>query len=163
MKVKYEDRLKQKLLAIKTDTLVVGVDIAKNYQWARFVDFRGIEHNHALKFKNSKGGFETILARIRQICKEENFANAVVGMEPTGHYWKAFANWLGKQEGITAVLVNPYATKQAKELDDNSQTKSDKKDALTIAKLVKDGRYFELYQPHDVYAELRVLSATRTD
>ena len=71
-------------------------------------------------------------------------------------------NWLEKQDGIKAVLVNPYATKQAKELDDNSQTKSDKKDALTIAKLVKDGRYFELYLPHDVYAELRGLSTTRT-
>lgn len=162
MKVKCEDRLKQKLLAITTDTLVVGVDIAKNYQWARFVDFRGIEHDRALKFKNSKGGFETILARIREICKKENFAKAVVGMEPTGHYRKAFANWLEKQEGITVVPVNPYATKQAKEPDDNSQTKSGKKDALTIAKLVKDGRYFELYLPHDVYAQLRGLSTTRT-
>jgi len=162
MKVKYEDRLKQKVIAITTDTLVVGVDIAKNYQWARFVDFRGIEHDRALKFKNSKGGFETILARIREICKKENFAKAVVGMEPAGHYWKALANWLEKQEGITAVLVNPYATKQAKELDDNSKTKSDKKDALTIAKLVKDGRYFELYLPHGVYAELRGLSTTRS-
>ena len=162
MKVKYEDRQKQKVIAITTDTLVVGVDIAKNYQWARFVDFRGIEHDRVLKFKNSRGGFETILARIREICKKENFAKAVVGMEPTGHYWKAFANWLEKQDGIKVVLVNPYATKQAKELDDNSQTKSDKKDALTIAKLVKDGRYFELYLPHDVYAELRGLSTTRT-
>lgn len=162
MKVKYEDRQKQKVIAITTDTLVVGVDIAKNYQWARFVDFRGIEHDRALKFKNSRGGFETILARIREICKKENFAKAVIGMEPTGHYWKAFANWLEKQDGIKVVLVNPYATKQAKELDDNSQTKSDKKDALTIAKLVKDGRYFELYLPHDVYAELRGLSTTRT-
>lgn len=162
MKVRYEDRLKQKLLAITTDTLVVGVDIAKSFQWARFVDFRGIEHDRALKFKNSKGGFETILARIREVCKKEKFTEAVVGLEPTGHYWKAFANWLDKQEGIKVVLVNPYATKQAKELDDNSQTKSDKKDALTIAKLVKDGRYFELYLPHDVYAELRGLSTTRT-
>lgn len=58
--------------------------------------------------------------------------------------------------------MNPYATKQAKELDDNSQTKSDKEDALTIAKLVKDGRCFELYLPHDVYAGLRRLSTTRT-
>ena len=162
MKVKYEDRQKQKVIAITTDTLVVGVDIAKNYQWARFVDFRGIEHDRALKFKNSRGGFETILARIREICKKENFAKAVVGMEPTGHYWKAFANWLEKQDGIKVVLVNPYATKQAKELDDNSQTKSDKKDALTIAKLVKDGRYFELCLPHDVYAELRGLSTARS-
>lgn len=78
-----------------------------------------------LKFKNRKGGFEAILARIREICKKENFVKVVVGMEPTGHYWKAFANWLEKQDGITVVLVNPYATKQAKELDDNSQTKSE--------------------------------------
>ena len=162
MKVKYEDRLKEKMLAIKTHTLIVGVDIAKNYQWARFVDYRGIEHDHAIKFKNNKGGFELILARIREICKQEKFKNVIVGMEPTGHYWKAFANWLEKQKGITVVLVNPYATKQAKELDDNSQTKSDKKDALTIAKLIKDGRYFELYLPHDIYAELRGLSTTRT-
>ena len=98
MKVKYEDRLKQKLLAITPDTLVVGVDIAKNYQWARFVDFRGIEHSRALKFKNRKGGFEIILARIRQICKEENFVKVVVGMEPTGHYWNAFDNFVGNQD-----------------------------------------------------------------
>ena len=67
MKLKYEDRLKEKMLAIKTNTLIVGVDIAKNYQWARFVDYRGIEYSHAIKFKNSKGGFEEILTRIREI------------------------------------------------------------------------------------------------
>ena len=78
MKVKYEDRLKQKVIAITADTLVVGVDIAKNYQWARFVDFRGIEHDRALKFKNRKGGFETIIAKIQEICKKENFTKTVV-------------------------------------------------------------------------------------
>ena len=51
--------------------------------------------------------------------------------------------------------------KKAKELDDNSQTKSDKKDALTITKLVKDGRYYDTYMPHDKYADLRVLTTTR--
>ena len=66
-----------------------------------------------------------------------------------------------KKAKITVVLVNPYHTKKAKELDDNSQTKSDKKDALTIARLVKDGRYFETYLPHDVYAELRSLATAR--
>lgn len=62
-------------------------------------------------------------------------------MEPTGHYWKALANFLLKQAKITVVLVNPFHTKTAKELDDNSQTKSDKKDALTIARLVKEGQF----------------------
>lgn len=156
-----KERLNKKLEAITFETLIVGVDIAKHNQWARFVDCRGIEHNKALKFENNRNGFNAILTRIYEICKQEDFNKVIVGMEPTGHYWKAFANFLLKQAKITVVLVNPYHTKRAKELDDNSQTKSDKKDALTIARLVKDGRYFETYLPHDVYAELRGLTTTR--
>ena len=151
----------EKLETITLKTLIVGIDIAKHNQWARFVDCRGIEHNKALKFENNRNGFNAILTRICEICKVEDFNKVIVGMEPTGHYWKAFANFLLKQAKITVVLVNPYHTKKAKELDDNSQTKSDKKDALTIARLVKDGRYFETYLPHDVYAELRGLTTTR--
>ena len=156
-----KERLNKTLEAITFETLIVGVDIAKHNQWARFVDCRGIEHNKALKFENNRNGFNAILTRIYEICKQEDFNKVIVGMEPTGHYWKAFANFLLKQAKITVVLVNPYHTKKAKELDDNSQTKSDKKDALTIARLVKDGRYFETYLPHDVYAELRGLTTTR--
>lgn len=156
-----KERLNKKLQAISFSTLVVGIDIAKKNQWARFVDCRGIEHGKALKFENNKNGFEKILATICELCKKDGFTNVVIGMEPTGHYWKPLANFLLKK-GVVVVLVNPYHTKKAKELDDNSQTKSDIKDALTIAKLVKDGRYFETYLPHDVYAELRGLTATRT-
>lgn len=150
----------QKLEAITPKTLIVGVDIAKETQWARFVDYRGLELGKALKFQNNKKGFENILASIETICKNKRFDNVLVGMEPTGHYWKPLANYLIIHE-ITVVMVNPYHTKRAKELDDNSQTKSDKKDALTIAKLVRDGRYYEVYMPQDIFAELRVLSNSR--
>ena len=155
-----KERLNAKLEAITFTTLIVGVDIAKKNQWARFVDCRGIEHGKALKFENNKNGFEKILTKISDICNNEGFSKVIIGMEPTGHYWKAFANYLIKHNKCV-VLVNPYHTKQSKELDDNSQTKSDIKDALTIARLVKDGRYFETYLPHDIYAELRGLTAAR--
>ena len=157
----YQSRQNQKIEAVTVRTLAVGIDIAKERQWARFVDCRGIECGKALFFNNDRDGFIAILSKLREIIKEKSFVDAIVGMEPTGHYWKALANFLMKQENIRVVLVNPYHTKKAKELDDNSQTKSDKKDALTIAKLVKDGRYSEVYLPHDVYADLRVLSTTR--
>ena len=159
--MKYQSRQNQKIEAVTVRTLVVGIDIAKERQWARFVDCRGMECGKALFFNNDRDGFIAILSKLREIIKEKSFVDAIVGMEPTGHYWKALANFLMKQENIRVVLVNPYHTKKAKELDDNSQTKSDKKDALTIAKLVKDGRYSEVYLPHDVYADLRVLSTTR--
>lgn len=38
-------------------------------------------------------------------------------------------------------MVNPMHVKRSKELDDNLQTKHDAKDALVIARLVKDGRF----------------------
>jgi transposase len=155
-----KNRNTQKLEAITLSTLVVGVDIAKEIQWARFVDYRGLELGKALKFQNNIHGFKNILTSIESISKNKRMDKIIVGMEPTGHYWKPLANYLIMQ-GITVVMVNPYHTKRAKELDDNSQTKSDKKDALTIAKLVRDGRYYEVYMPQDVFAELRVLSNSR--
>lgn len=150
----------QKMEAITPSTLIVGVDIAKKLQWARFTDYRGLELGKAIKFKNNKNGFDSILASIEGVCKLKSLDKVVLGMEPTGHYWKPLANYLIIR-GITVVMVNPYHTKRAKELDDNSPTKSDKKDALTIARLIRDGRYYEVYMPQDIYAELRVLSNSR--
>ena len=64
-------------------------------------------------------------------------------------------------DGISVVQVNPYAVKQTKELEDNSQLKDDRKDPKLIANLVKDGNYGMPYLPEDVYAELRRLSMLR--
>jgi transposase len=58
-------------------------------------------------------------------------------------------------------MVNPYAVKQTKELDDNSQSKNDSKDPKVIAKLVIEGRYSAPYTPDGVYADLRIMVANR--
>jgi transposase len=149
-----------KLEAITNRTLVVGIDIAKKTHWAQAVDCRGIPIGKAVRFSNDKKGFELILATIERICKERELEWAIVGMEPTGPYWKALAYWL-TEHGVRVVGVNTHHTKQAKSLDDNSPTKSDQKDALVIARLVKDGRFFYPYLPEGVYAELRVASVSR--
>jgi len=159
-----KNRTNRRLEEITAGTLIVGVDVAKENQWARFVDYRGIEIGKAIRFKNNRQGFEAIIAKIREICKMKTLRypieQVMIGMEPTGHYWKPMANHLIKTE-FRVVGVNPYHTKKAKELDDNSPTKSDKKDALTIARLVKDGRFFDPYLPREEYGELRVLTNTR--
>ena len=64
-------------------------------------------------------------------------------------------------KGISVVQVNPYAVKQTKEIEDNSQLKDDRKDPKLIANLVKDGNYGMPYLPEKVYAELRRLSMFR--
>lgn len=55
-------------------------------------------------------------------------------------------------------MVNTYALKQIKELDDNSQGKNDRKDPKTIAKLVTEGQYSAQY---GVYVDLRIIVVNR--
>ncbi|MDR2568823.1 MAG: IS110 family transposase [Oscillospiraceae bacterium] len=131
-----KNRTNQRLEAITTGTLIVGVDVAKSLQWARFVDYRGVEVGKAISFKNNRKGFESIVSRIKETVKlkvfKEPINNILIGMEPTGHYWKTLANYLMKL-GYTVVGVNPFHTKKAKELDDNSQTKSGTTDSEKLS------------------------------
>jgi transposase len=53
--------------------------------------------------------------------------------------------------------VNPHHVNKSKELEDNSQTKSDYKDARVIADLILNGKYSEANLPSKEYAELRIL------
>jgi len=121
----------EKILRVTDKTIIVGVDVAKKEHWARVTDYRGVDLTKPIKVKNSDEGFEKLLARIEKIRMDKGCDKVMIGLEPSGHYWKAFG-WhiFLHQSSPIMVGVNPYHTKQAKELDDNSQTKSDKKDAL---------------------------------
>ena len=105
-------------------------------------------------------GFAQAKAWILAIRDDWHLEKVMVGMEPTGHYWINLASWLMK-EGITVVLVNPHHVKKSKELDDNLNRKTDRKDPKVIAGLVHEGRYSMPYLPEGVYADLRVLNNLR--
>ncbi len=144
----------QKISQIKFETLVVGIDIGKETHYARAFDYRGMELARLLKFSNTDQGFERLGQWMRDICKQQEKTGIIVGFEPTGHYWFTLGDHL-KRQGHKLAIVNPFHVKRTKELDDNSPTKNDRKDPKTIAMLVKDGRYREVYIPDDLYQELR--------
>lgn len=144
-----------------THTLLVGVDIAKKTDWARMLDGQtGIEVDTAFKFKNNTEGFARLLGKMSRTKERIEAENIIVAMEPSGHYWKPLASYLSKA-GITVVIVNPYHVKKQKELDDNSPTKNDRKDALIIANLAWEGRFSRCYLPEGIWAELRGYTQSR--
>jgi len=49
-----KNRNTQKLEAITPGTLIVGVDIAKETQWAQFVNYRGLELRKSLNSRTTK-------------------------------------------------------------------------------------------------------------
>jgi transposase len=150
----------EKLRLIQPGMIIIGVDVAKRSHWMQAMHYNGILIGKAFNIKNSREGFESLAAKIERIKQETGCHQVLVGMEPTGHYWKALA-WFLMQNDITVVLVNPYHVKKSKELDDNAPSKNDPKDAKTIARLVKEGRFMTTYMPQGVYGELRALSNLR--
>lgn len=143
-----------KLSQITSTTLIVGIDIAKDKHVARAQDDRGFEFGKRIIFNNRIEGFEQLLSWISRLQKEHGKSELMIGAEPTGHYWLSLAYYL-RAKDINFVLVNPMHVKKSKELDDNSPTKNDTKDARVIAQLIKDGRYSVPNLLDGIYAELR--------
>ena len=156
MNCKQNERINQ----VKETTLVVGIDIGSTWHYARAFDYRGRELSNIFKFSNTGEGFRDLSAWMQRTMKKSEKKETIVGIEPTGHYWFNLGAYL-ENEGILLVMVNPYAVKQTKELDDNSQSKNDRKDPMVIAKLVTEGRYSVPNTPDGAYADLRVLTTNR--
>ena len=150
-----------KLSFISDDMLILGCDVGSEIHYVRAIDTRGRElSREAFPFSNSAEGFQSAKDWALHLAAENNKSQIVLGLEPTGHYWFCLATWMISND-ISVVQVNPYAVKQTKELEDNSQLKDDRKDPKLIANLVKDGNYGMPYLPEGVYADIRRLSMLR--
>jgi len=151
----------EKIAQVTENTLVVGIDVGSESHYARAFDWRGYEYSKkAFQFSNTEAGFAEFKAWMHHIKEKHGKERILPGMEPTGHYWFNLGKYLMDHE-INPVLVNPHHVKKSKELDDNSQTKTDHKDPKTIAKLICEGRYSHPYLPEGIYADLRTASNLR--
>jgi transposase len=156
MKYKMKQKQNQRITRITEETLVVGADIAKKIHVARAVDFRGIELGKDCVFHNDREGLTKLAKWMKELQGAYQKTDIVFGIEPTGHYWFPLAAFL-EAEDIKVVIVNPHHVNKSKELEDNSPTKSDYKDAKVIADLIRNGNYSEPNMPTMEYAELRIL------
>ena len=151
----------KKLSFISDDMLILGCDVGSETHYMRAIDTRGRELSRAaFPFSNDLEGFRSAREWAVKIAAGYNKSQIVLGLEPTGHYWFCLATWM-VSNGISVVQVNPYAVKQTKEVEDNSQMKDDRKDPKLIANLVKDGNFGMPYLPEKLYADLRRLSMFR--
>jgi transposase len=160
MKFKSQAKQNQLIERITTSHLVVGIDIAQQTHVARAVNFRGIIMGESLSFSNDEEGFGSLNNWIEKLQAAHRLTKAIIGMEPTGHYWLNLSYWLAERE-FEVVLVNPHLVKKNKENRDNTPSKSDKKDALVIADMVKNGYYSSIRTTPETFVELRVFMSNR--
>jgi len=151
----------EKINQVTENTLVIGIDIAKKKHFACAVDERGRVLQKSFPFTQTHDGFEWLYERLLALREAHQKTEILVGFEPTGHYWMNLAVYLS-QRGIPYVMVNPMHVNRTKELDDNLQTKNDQKDALVIARLMRDGRFSHPRILEGIEAELRVGASFRS-
>lgn len=144
----------EKINQVSENTLVIGIDIAKHKHFACAVDNRGRVLQKSFPIVQSHVGFEGFYERLLALKTAHGKEEILIGFEPTGHYWMNLAAFLVSY-GISFVMVNPMHVNRSKELDDNLQTKNDQKDALVIARLIRDGRFSYPRILEGVEAELR--------
>jgi len=143
-----------KLEVITEDTLIIGIDVAKYSHLARMFDHRGAELCKRIIFENSRNGFTSFIKAIEELKSLHMKKDIVIGLEPTGVYGHVLIAYF-KDRGYNVVYVLGIQVKRTKELEDNSPSKNDFKDAKIIASLVRSGYYFKIRNHAEEITELK--------
>lgn len=147
----------KKFEEIKGVKIFAGIDVGKSAHYLSLIGKDGEVKKAGIRIDCNKEGFEEILRILKGAGTKEEVA---VGLEPTGHYWKSLGYYL-KERGYHIYLVNPYHVKLSKEMRDNRQRKTDKKDSKLIGYLVKEGKFLNSRLLDGEYEVLRRLTVAR--
>jgi len=160
MHTKQYSRQLEKRNRIGTGTLIIGMDIGSEFNAACFMDKEGNALGRYPTIYNSRKGFDYFQTMVMKIKKKHKLTDVLIGMEPTGHYWRKIA-FFAKEKGYEVRFVRTTAVKHQRELDESSSAKSDSKDAYTIANIVREGKYIDTIIEESVFRQLRTLAHAR--
>jgi len=110
--------------------IYVGIDIAKETHYAAALGSDGKVLVEPFAFSNDLVGFNKLLKKIKSSDKN----NILFGLESTAHYGENLIFFLFKA-GFNVCVINPLRTAALRKSNIRN-TKTDKIDALTIAKFV---------------------------
>ena len=145
--------LTKKRAHVKSETLCIGVDMGLKHNVAVVLNESG-ERLARFGFPNDRDGYDYFHRRMQVLQERRQASGVVVAMEPTNYFWKLLVTEL-RQRNIEYRLVNAYTVKKHREGDQLDRSKDDDRDALTIADLLRTGKFTEtrLLQGH--YSDLR--------
>jgi transposase len=135
-----------------------GIDIAKHRHELSILDETG-ENVLSIHIANSQKGLEKLLDALKTFKIEPE--NILFCMEATGHYWLALYCQL-RERGFQLHVINPIQSDALRNLYVR-KTKTDKKDALLLADLVRLGRAPVTQMTSETTLKLQTLSRLRLE
>lgn len=115
--------------------IYIGIDVAKAKHDCCIIDSNGVIINDSLRISNSREGFELLYSSILSVLPNKDISNVKIGLESTGHYSTNLQNYL-YAKGFHLSILNPLATNLFRKAQTLRKTKTDKTDALVIAKML---------------------------
>lgn len=89
----------EKIEQVTDSTMVVGIDIGSQIHYARAFDNRGRELTKRIfSFHNDLEGFNSFNLWAETLKTENKKTAVLIGSEPTGHYWFAFAKYVNDHQ-----------------------------------------------------------------
>lgn len=136
---------------------IVGIDVAKRSHEATIITSEGQVVHKAFHITNNCTGYNRMMEKVRSLTNIKS--QVIFAMESTAHYWLALYARLGK-DGYTVCVLNPIQTYTMREMFIR-KTKTDARDSLIIAELIRFGHYTESNVPQDKLLALRELCRNR--
>lgn len=131
----------------------VGIDIGSEKHAVAMVDGEGAVVAKARDFSEDHAGHQSLFELLGKADE------TLVAMEATGHYWQnLFAAVVAR--GFAVVLLNPIQTRRFAD-SELARTKTDKIDAMTIARFAAQRRPAATAMPDEATMELRELVRMR--
>lgn len=135
--------------------LYVGIDIAKNKHDLACIDETGEAMITNFRFANSYQGFHQLKLKLEQLSPITQ--DVQIALESTGHYNDNIVVFL-RELGYNVFAYNPFIIKQFAKSQSLRKTKTDRKDALLIARKLRSDVTPEYYQTDKSMDELKELT-----
>ncbi|WP_227644865.1 IS110 family transposase [Enterococcus faecium] len=133
--------------------LFVGIDVAKYKHDLAVIDVKGTVLIRHLKIENNREGFiklQMALANLQRTTGEE----IQVALEDTGHYCFNILHFL-RSHGYPTFSYNPFLIKEFSKNQSLRKTKTDKKDAMVIARKLREDIDKQLFYTDTTMTELK--------
>jgi transposase len=151
-----KDTIARRAAEITSDTLIVGIDMARRAAHAAVFVTQDGQRVSRLSFHTTSAGFAALKEGAEAAERRVGAQRILVGIEPAGSAWRLLAQFLDRA-GIPYRLVNSFTLRRQREGDDLHHRKSDYRDAEMVAQMVRDGRYLRTQRHEGPYARLMVL------
>lgn len=141
--------------------LIVGLDLARSFHVAAFLERDGTPVCRSLRIPHSRTGVERLVGHAEKLRREHNLEKAIFFMESTGAYWMNVAGVL-EEYGVAYRLVHGIAVRNARKMRDYTPAKDDLRDAEIVGHLGIMGRVVDSQLPTErLWIELGGLAVER--